>query len=820
MRNFMIGCLGMIVLVLVVLLLLFVNRARQEPQAQSAPQPQPVAQQQPPVVQPQSSGQASAPTQPVIRIVSPANGARVRVGQPFQVHVIANDPGGVASIAYALDGQQGSPVAASSTQVFETAIPITAPSQGIHAIAVQANNAGGAKSQPAVIRVVAVQSLSDPTNSGDPPAPIPDVPTDPVSSDGQQQAPSGATVNFAANPTSIAQGQCSTLRWDVEGVREIYFEGVGVTGHEQQQECPTQTTTYTLGVVFQDGSARNYTAQVAVTAAVVVVGKPDLVITDAHLEPAEATAGQPFNAVFAIANRGDVPSGPFTVFWQFHEATGLKNCCSREFTNGIAAKGWGGGTFPNLVTNSRAGTSPSWVEIDYGNRVDEGAAGETNNKISLTLTVKAGASATTEKPDLMIDNVQVTPTSEPGKVNVIITYSNHNNAPVTSGFTIRWYPHEGSNVVGCSRDVDAATARAGSWAGIVCPYTYAERGEMHWRAVVDADNDVAESNDNNNEKKGAVTIAGAAAAFAATNATISVNRSTYSGPCPNTFTAGSKITANGAGTVKYRWERSDGINSQTQTLQFDTAGEKSVTNVDWAIPSSGNYWMRLHILEPNDLSSNKGETVFTCTNAASAFQVTGVTADVDPKIFSGACPKSITYSGTITTNGPGTVTYKWVRSDGESETRTINFTAAGSRTVTSSNVTYNQSATHWAKLQVTAPNAMISDQAKFTLSCVSPAIVTLVSVNVNPTSFTGTCPHTFHFNGTIRVNAPGTVTYRWERSDGTSDTRTMQFSAAGDKTIESGDFKSGSSGTFWARLHVLTPNDKTSNQATFTLTCK
>ena len=791
MRNFMIGCLGMIVLVLVVLLLLFVNRARQEPQAQSAPQPQPVAQQQQPVVQPQSSDQASAPTQPVIRIVSPANGARVRVGQPFQVHVIANDPGGVASIAYALDGQQGSPVAASSTQVFETAIPITAPSQGIHAIAVQANNAGGAKSQPAVIRVVAVQSLSDPTNPGDPPAPVPDVPTDPASSNDNQSAPSDATVNFAANPASIAQGQCSTLRWDVEGVREIYFEGVGVTGHEQQQECPTQTTTYTLGVVFQDGSARNYTAQVAVTAAVVVAGKPDLVITDAHFEPAEATVGQAFNAVFTIENRGDVASGPFTVFWQFHELTGLKNCCSREFTNGIAAKGWGGGTFPNLVTNSRAGTSPSWVEIDNGNRVDEGAAGEANNKVSLTLTVKASGDGTNNAPPTNLQttvqggDLKITWGDATGEANYVLMLGNTSvplNANVTS--YVWQNPTCGQNVT------IVLLARTSSGA---------ELGRLTKSATTP-------------------TCTGT---FAVTDVIASVTPTTFTGACPKDFNFSGRITTNGPGTVTYRWERSDGEQSPTLTLTYPSALAQTTVPAIWKAERDSTSWIRLHVLTPNDKTSERATFTVDCTSGASqSFAVTNVTANVNPEIFSGTCPKTVNYSGVITANGPGTVTYKWVRSDGEGEARTINFTAAGSQTVTSGNMTYGQSGTHWAKLQVTAPNAMISDQAKFTLNCVSPAIVTLVSVNANPTSFTGTCPHTFHFNGTIRVNAPGTVTYRWERSDGTSDTRTMQFSAAGDKTIESGDFKSGSSGTFWARLHVLTPNDKTSNQATFTLTCK
>ncbi len=667
------GCLVLLVLIIVAILLFVLVRNRAEPAAQP---PQPAASQQ-------AASQPGASSQPTLKIMWPPNGARVKVGQPFQVHAVATDPRGIFSIAIAVDGQPGTPGTASPPiTTFSAVIPITFQTKGIHTIAVQANSTTGAKSEIASIKVVAVQNLSDPSAAGDPPTPVPEVPSGPPPAPSADQpppppAPSGATVNFAANPRSIQRGQCSTLRWDVEGVREIYFEGVGVTGHEQRQQCPTQTTTYTLRVVFTDGSAQNYTATVSVT----------------------------------------------------------------------------GG------------------------------------------------------------------------------------------------------------------------------------------------------ND------------GGASSFAVSNVTVSVSRSSYNGPCPNTLTAGSKITTNGAGVVRYRWERSDGTNSETRTLQFDAAGEKAVTNYDWSISASGNYWIRLHVLEPNDVVSNRGETTWTCsggsasqtppaprncrggasgtgvylswetvlprtwdgfrvyqrgvsqpiktfdnptviagpvdnltpnttyhldvraynasgespadacavevkTAASAPFQVTQVTADVEPEIFSGVCPKSATYTGKITTNGAGTVSYRWVRSDGTGETRTLNFSAAGTQAVANVTMNYTHSATHWAKLEVLAPNAMSSTQAKFTLNCTSPAIVTLVSVSINPTAFTGTCPHTFHFTGVIRTNDAGTVTYRWERSDGNSETRTLQFSAAGDKTIESGDFKSGSSGTFWARLHVLTPNDKVSNQATFTLTCK
>ncbi len=786
MRNAIIGCLIVVVIILIGGLLFITCRARQDTAAPTA--------------------QSIAASQPTIKITWPPNGARVKVGQQFQVHALATDPRGIFSIEIAVDGQPGTPGTASPPiTTFSTALPITLQTKGIHTIAVRANSTTGTKSEVVSIKVVAVQNPSDPPAADDPPTPVPQVPSSPASASSASQPappaappadqpaqpaappadqpaqpppPAGASVNFVANPTSVPRGQCSMLRWDVEGVREVYFEGVGVTGHEERQQCPTQTTTYTLRVVFTDGSARNYTATVTVTG-------------------------------------GD----------------------------------------------------------------------------------------------------------------------------------------------------------------------------------------------------------GGAASFAVSNVTLSVNRASYSGPCPNTFTAGARITTNGAGVVRYRWERSDGTQSDTRTLQFQSAGEQVATNYDWQIAQSGNYWVRLHVLEPNDVLSNRGETAWTCaggasgqappaprncrgspsgtgvylvwetvlprdwdgfrvyqrgvsqpirtftdkttiagavenltpnttyhldvraynafgespadacavdvkTNPASGGQAppaapsnlrqaavapvgkialewndnsnnedgfdiervatdgtatriatananaTGASVDAPPcgttyqfqvsarnsagysaasnrisvqgpacsgrlavtnvsvgdpqHTFSGACPHTFNLSGNITVNAPGTVTYRWVEDGGaKSDSYTLEF---GGNFPLSRGVSYpwqmNTSGTQKVHLETIAPNAKSSSKVTLTLTCASPASVTLVSVSINPTAFTGTCPHTFHFTGIIRISAAGTVTYRWERSDGNSDTRTLTFSAAGDKTVESGDFKAGSSGTYWARLHVLTPNDKVSNQATFTLTCK
>ena len=51
------------------------------------------------------------------------------------------------------------------------------------------------------------------------------------------------------------------FQWDVEGVQAVYFfhdgqnwKDHGVTGHERRQECPSQSLTYYLHVIKNDGS--------------------------------------------------------------------------------------------------------------------------------------------------------------------------------------------------------------------------------------------------------------------------------------------------------------------------------------------------------------------------------------------------------------------------------------------------------------------------------------------------------------------------------------------------------------------------------------
>lgn len=93
--------------------------------------------------------------------------------------------------------------------------------------------------------------------------------------------------------------------------------------------------------------------------------------------------------------------------------------------------------------------------------------------------------------------------------------------------------------------------------------------------------------------------------FAVTSVNMSV-----SGGCGN-FQIKADVTTNGAGTVTYKWVRSDGA-TDTAThpdLVFDSAGTKSVTT-SWSTTASGSKWMDIYIDNPNH--QQFGRANFSC----------------------------------------------------------------------------------------------------------------------------------------------------------------------------------------------------------------
>lgn len=95
-----------------------------------------------------------------------------------------------------------------------------------------------------------------------PPATGPSEPAEPA-----EPALPPFSVSFYADKYVVnpRQKECATLFWSVSGVKEVYYQGQGVTGEGSRTECPTQTTTYSLTVVLPDDSRQVYTVTIDVS---------------------------------------------------------------------------------------------------------------------------------------------------------------------------------------------------------------------------------------------------------------------------------------------------------------------------------------------------------------------------------------------------------------------------------------------------------------------------------------------------------------------------------------------------------------------------
>jgi len=93
---------------------------------------------------------------------------------------------------------------------------------------------------------------------------------------------------------------------------------------------------------------------------------------------------------------------------------------------------------------------------------------------------------------------------------------------------------------------------------------------------------------------------------------------------------------------------------------------------------------------------------------------------------------------------------------------------------------------------------------------------------VSPPAFSGTCPATFAFTGTIAAQGAGIVQYRWVRSDGAKGpVKSLLFKGSGIRTVKS-EWTLGTTGQHikgWQVLRVISPERKESNRAEFKLTC-
>ena len=101
-------------------------------------------------------------------------------------------------------------------------------------------------------------------------------------------------------------------------------------------------------------------------------------------------------------------------------------------------------------------------------------------------------------------------------------------------------------------------------------------------------------------------------------------------------------------------------------------------------------------------------------------QVTEAFLQADPPDYSGSCPVRITFSGRISVEGSGTVSYQFLRSDGASAPiQTVTFDGPGSQDLSD---TWDlggagQAYSGWESIQIIDPQSLTSNQAAFSIQC-------------------------------------------------------------------------------------------------------
>ena len=92
-----------------------------------------------------------------------------------------------------------------------------------------------------------------------------------------------------------------------------------------------------------------------------------------------------------------------------------------------------------------------------------------------------------------------------------------------------------------------------------------------------------------------------------------------------------------------------------------------------------------------------------------------------PPNFNGECPATITFNGTIGLNHPGTVRYRFIRSDrARGPFFTLKFEEAGQQHVTATWRLGGARLKHyagWEAIQIVYPRGIISNRAHFQLNC-------------------------------------------------------------------------------------------------------
>lgn len=91
---------------------------------------------------------------------------------------------------------------------------------------------------------------------GAPEAATPEATRPAVTPDSPADSPVDGTATpliFSADSTVLNAGECTLLRWEIDNVDAVFFDGTPASGRGIREVCPQETTRYTLLVLYSNG---------------------------------------------------------------------------------------------------------------------------------------------------------------------------------------------------------------------------------------------------------------------------------------------------------------------------------------------------------------------------------------------------------------------------------------------------------------------------------------------------------------------------------------------------------------------------------------
>jgi hypothetical protein len=246
--------------------------------------------------------------------------------------------------------------------------------------------------------------------------------------------------------------------------------------------------------------------------------------------------------------------------------------------------------------------------------------------------------------------------------------------------------------------------------------------------------------------------ANAAAGVTAAAAVAPASKVVTCGTPPPTFTATGAITSRKAQTVSYYWSLSDGRTTPPTTMTFTRPGTlpaQALSITPQGDPSSGE--AVLVVSRPVAVSAPAPYTL-SCNLPMHLAATASVSPASQTLASCTAATPTFTFSGTVSDNKAGTVSYHWKLPGGDGPARTLTFTKAGSQTVTTTYTPASDSASGSGSLIITSPAGVTSNAAAFTVACGAKLTVTSAA----PAAATvGTA-----YSGTVTVSG-GKGPYTW-----------------------------------------------------------